>query len=153
MSTELVPVPIRSTRAVGSDIARSRLRSAVFGSGDCLFLLAVSSAATYTMHLAHEHIPSPGIASAAGMVAAMIIQSLLAFSAAPVLGSIESAVPSMIVAMVSPMAVCALHLAGHESDLVGCLELGAAFGAAMFLFIGIHGWSFKRRLRRTFPRQ
>ena len=130
---------------------QQRLRSIMFGFGDCLFLLLVSTVATMAMHFIHQLGWNFAFIWLAGMAVAMVIQTLLALSVAPVLGSIESMVPSMVLAMVSPMSVCTLHLMGYDLSRSGCFGLGATFGVGMFLFIETYGCVYKRSLRRAFP--
>jgi hypothetical protein len=119
------PVP-----EVRRDGKRLRLRAVAFTAGDGLLLVTVSIAATTVMHMIHGLGWNLVLTLICGMAIAMAVQILLAMAAAPILGSIESMVPSMIVAMVSPMAVCALDLAGTPLDprrsiIVGARQLGA----------------------------
>ncbi len=69
--------------------------SVIFSFGDFVLLLLVSTAAMVAMDRAHALIPNLALAWFAGMAAAMLIQTLLALLVAPLLGSIESMVPSM----------------------------------------------------------
>ncbi|MEW6252626.1 MAG: hypothetical protein AB1716_18465 [Planctomycetota bacterium] len=128
---------------------QGRMRSLLFGLGDCLFLAFVGAATTVLMHGMHEVALSFLVACLAGMVVAMFAQMLLAFAVAPLLGSIESMVPSMVLAMISPMSVCAAHLLGCELGLTACLVLGAALGAAASLLIHVYGLQCRRSFCRA----
>lgn len=61
-------------------------------------------------------------------------------------------VPSMVAAMLIPMAVCALDLIGYSLGGSGALRLGAALGLGIFLFIQAYGWRYRRFLRQAFPK-
>jgi len=128
----------------------SRLQSILFGIGDCLFLVFVGAVTTVAMHLLHKLEWNFALTCFVGMLLAMAVQMLLALAVAPLLGSIESMVPSMVLAMLSPMSVCAAHLVGCELSWLACAALGAAFGLGMFLFIQTHGFFYRRSLCRTF---
>lgn len=126
---------------------RFRLRAVFFGLGDFLFLLLVSvvtAIAMYRIHLFHWNFLFTVFL---GMVIAMIIQVLLAWCAAPLLGSIECMIPSMVVAMVSSMTVCLLHL-GQYLTWSGSLKLSLSLGAGMFLFVQAYGYLCDKSLRR-----
>jgi len=103
------------------------------------------------MLFAHQSQWSFFAAMAGGMALAMIVQMLLALLVAPLLGSIESMVPSMVVAMISPMSVCALHMAGCDLGAWMAAILGALFGMGMFFFIMIYSRASRRWLAATFP--
>lgn len=132
--------------------ANSRLRKALFACGDALFLLLVSISATAVMHLIHGLEWGMTISLVSGMIVAMSIQTLLAKFVAPLLGSIESMVPSMVIAMASPMAVCGFALAGIHLDMEKSVEVGVATGAVFFVLMQAYGIRCKRGLRRSFPR-
>jgi hypothetical protein len=127
-----------------------RLRSILFGIGDCLFLIFVGAVTTGAMQLLHKLGWNFAVTCFAGMLLAMIVQVLLALSVAPLLGSVEAMVPSMVLAMVSPMSVCALPLGGCDLNWALCAALGAAFGVAMFFFVHLHGFACRRSLGRAF---
>lgn len=112
-----------------------RVRGVLFRVGDALFLVLVSGAATVLMCLAHRLEWGFIAECAVGMIAAMLLQMLLAFCVAPVLGSIEAMVPSMPVAMVAPMVVCLLHAFDCRLGWLASLALGSAFGGAMFALV------------------
>jgi hypothetical protein len=63
-----------------------------------------------------------------GMAVAMLVQMILAWLAAPLLGSIETMVPSMLLAMIAPMAVGLIHVSGCELTWTEALGLGVAVG-------------------------
>jgi len=83
----------------------SRLRSFLFSVGDSLFLITVGILAVTTMRLIDALAWHPVLTWVVGMGLAMLVQTLLAFAVAPILGSIESMVPSMPLAMICPMAL------------------------------------------------
>lgn len=142
--------PGRGARSRPSSHVPSRWRTILFGTGDLLFLVAVGMVATVVMHGLHQLGWNFTVTCLLGMVAAMLIQMLMAFCAAPLLGSIETMVPSMVVGMVSPMSVCTLHLFGREPDCMIALVGGAMFGAAMFVFVEVFGVMVKRSLRQQY---
>lgn len=125
-------------------------RTILFGIGDLLFLIAVGMVTTLVMHGMHQLAWNFAVTCLVGMAAAMLVQMLMAFCAAPLLGSIEAMTPSMVVGMVSPMSVCTLHMFGCESNCTLALVLGAAFGTAMFLLVIIYGATVKRSLSQSY---
>jgi|CXWL01.1.fsa_nt_gi hypothetical protein len=129
----------------------ARRRAILFGIGDLLFLVAVGMVATVVMHAMHQLGWNFAVTSVVGMAAAMLVQMLMAFCIAPLLGSIESMTPSMVVGMISPMSVCTLHMFGHEPDGMVALIFGAIFGTAMFAFVEAYGAMTKRSLRSEYP--
>lgn len=131
--------------------ARDRLTAASFFVSDAMFLALVGAITAAVMFVAHLWLPH-GVwsfiaAMTLGMFAAMIAQMVLAFSAAPLLGSIESMVPSMLVGMAAPMIVCAAHLSGWMWSFAGACAAGAAVGAAIFAAITIYSARCDARLR------
>lgn len=127
-----------------------RRTSVVFALADALFLIAVGWTSNSVMHLVHALEWNFATTVVLGMATAMGVQMLLAVLAAPVLGSIETMVPSMIVGMLSPMQLCAFELIGsHPTRTVGGLA-GAAFGLATFATLRIWGRRRSHALRRTF---
>lgn len=144
--------PARATnppRAPGRGRGAARLRAALFFLGDCAFLVFVGAASALVTHLSHQTGLNYFLASLAGMSAAMLVQTVAAFCVAPVLGSIESGIPSMPVAMAGPMALCALGLAGGHLDLWRATALGAATGAGAFFLVRAYGLKCRRALRRS----
>ena len=70
-----------------SDLAaRARFRAALFTGGDWLFLIFTGITATLAMHLVHSMDWHSALVLPAGMLIAMLIQTLLAKAVAPVLG-------------------------------------------------------------------
>lgn len=127
-----------------------RWRAILFGIGDLLFLVAVGMVTTLVMHGMHQLGWNFAVTCLVGMAAAMVVQMVMAFCISPILGSIESMTPSMFLGMVSPMAVCGLHLLGREPDCMAGLAIGATSGAAMFVFVqwySIRCWSRLREFR------
>lgn len=107
-------------------------RRLAFAVGDLLFLLLVAMVSTAAMHLIHELHWNLAVTLLVGMVVAMAAQTLLALAIAPILGSLESMVPSMLVAMTSPMVVCMLDLDGVSIPWTVSLVLGAGVGGAVY---------------------
>lgn len=138
-------------KPVGDNPGQTWLRSIMYYVGDCLFLVIVGILAIVVMRLIHELGWGFAITCGAGMAAAMAVQALLAFSVAPILGSIETMTPSMVVAMASSMSECALHLMGCELSWPGYCGLGAAVGAGMFILVVTYGNVCKKSLRRAYP--
>lgn len=132
------------------DHVRSTQRiSTIFVLGDALFLMTVGSASTFAMHLVHTLEWNIAVTLILGMAAAMGVQLVLATAAAPLLGSIETMVPSMIVGALSPMQLCAVELVGYHETRGIAILAGAAFGLATLILLQIWGrWRF-RYLRRT----
>jgi len=125
------------------------LRRAAFFTGDGLFLVAVSVAAATVMHMVHEFGWNLSLTLICGMIVAMGVQALLAMAVAPVLGSIESMVPSMVAAMISPMAVCAADLSGIHLNGWKAVAAGAAIGLVVFLSIEAYGFKCRTRFERA----
>ncbi|MCC6357395.1 MAG: hypothetical protein IT450_01515 [Phycisphaerales bacterium] len=114
-----------------------------------MFLTVVGGLSTWIMQLAHETGCPFLICALAGMVAAMLAQMLLAWGAAPLLGSIECMVPSMIVGMVSPMLVCGLHIVGCDVGYAVAGALGAAFGLLVFVLLECYAARCRRALSQA----
>lgn len=115
--------------------------------GDLFFLALVGAATTATMHMAHM-IEWGGwgfvVEMAIGMAVAMLVQVILAWLAAPLLGSIESMAPSMLLAMIAPMAVCVLHGSGCELTWSAAMWCGAAAGVLASSLLLLYGASCRR---------
>ena len=127
----------------------SRLRSFLFSVGDSLFLITVGILAVTAMRLIDALAWHPAPTWVVGMGLAMLVQTLLAFAVAPILGSIESMVPSMPVAMICPMALELLEMIGLDLEWSGAVGFGAAFGFGMSLFVVAYGFACKKSLRRA----
>lgn len=130
---------------------QTRLRSMMFDVGDCLFLTLAGTLAVAAMRLVHELGWGFAITCVFGMGSAMAVQMLLAFCVSPILGSIETMTPSMVVAMASSMSQCALRLFGFELSWPASCGVGATVGAGMFVFVVAYGDVCKRSLRRVAP--
>jgi len=83
-----------------------------------------------------------------GMALAMLAQTLLAFAVAPILGSIEAMVPSMVLAMICPMALDLLGMIGVDLPWSWSMGFGAGLGFAMFSFVQTYGVRCRRSLHR-----
>lgn len=123
------------------------LRRFLFGLADLVFLASVTATAAWAMNIGHQSGWGFAVGMAVGMALAMAVH-FLALCVAPVLGSIEAMVPSMLTAMVGSMGVCALHLLGQEPTPAIALRVGGGFGAAAFIMLKGYGWTYKRSLRR-----
>jgi len=130
---------------------RGNLRALLFKTGDLLFLAAVGIFTTLTMHGMHQFGWNLAITCLAGMVAAMVVQMLMAFCIAPLLGSIETMTPSMVIGMISPMSVCTLHMFGCDSDCMIAMLAGAGSGAIMYTFVEFYAARVRRTLARAYP--
>lgn len=124
---------------------RQFVRKLVFAGADLVFLICIGALSAVLMQAAHWPMWNFWLCAAIGMVGAMTAQALLAMLVAPVLGSIEAMVPSMLVAMGSPMVVCTLHLSGREPGWAASAWLGAAIGAAFHLSISAYGARVRHR--------
>ncbi|MBI5154802.1 hypothetical protein HZA57_06155 [Candidatus Poribacteria bacterium] len=122
---------------------------ALFRAGDCLLLVLVSSIGVLLMHGIHMLEWPFVLEMLAGMGAAMLVQMLLALASAPLLGSIETMVPSSVAAMVSPMAVCLAHMADWRTGSRECLLLGTVLGIGMFAVFEVYASVCRRALRRS----
>lgn len=147
---EVRKAPIRGhhIRSDSTSIQISKLRLFLFSLGDAVFLTLVSSVTAMTMFYIHQLRWHFAISVFVGMILAMVIQVLMAFSVAPLLGSIESMIPSMVVAMISPMMVCAIHL-GQYLSRSNCLNVSVALAITVFLMMHFYGFLFRRSLTRV----
>ena len=121
----------------------------MFSIGDGVFLLLVGVVAAACMRLVDALVWHPVLTWVAGMALAMSAQTLLAFAAAPLLGSIETMVPSMVVAMICPMALDLLQMIGVDLSWSQSMGCGAGLGLAMFLFVEIYGVRCRTSLHRV----
>jgi len=112
--------------------------------GDLVFMMLVGGAAMAAMHVAHTIGWNFALAMAVGMTGAMLVQFVLALLAAPILGSIETMVPSMPLAMLAPMSICILYRAGCVPSCPRAFVLGAAGGALWFSLLSLYGRSCRR---------
>lgn len=103
------------------------------------------------MHLVHQTGVGLLAATLLGMTAAMLVQIVLATAVAPLLGSIESMVPSAVVGMTVPGLVCLLTFVGmpwHRSTLYTAAALVAL---AFSLWTKVYAWQCRRRFRQGVP--
>lgn len=124
---------------------RATLAAVLFAVGDAALLLAVAVAGTWVMHRVHETGSGFLAAVLLGMSAATIVQIVLAVTVSPLLGSIESMVPSALVGMTIPALVCAAVLLGagwHRSTL---LATAALFALAFSAWLKVYAWRCRRR--------
>jgi len=86
-----------------------------------------------------------------GMAAAMGIQMLPSFGLSPLLGSIETMAPSMVVATLVPMLVDVAEIMGWMFGRFEAAFLGAAFGLLFFGYLAWYGTFVRRWLARAWP--
>jgi hypothetical protein len=96
------------------------------------------------MHLAHMSEWGFVVEMTIGMGVAMLVQLGLAWLAAPLLGSIETMVPSMLVGMLAPTSLCLLHASGCELTWREPLGMGAASGVLAMALLCMYGASCRR---------
>jgi hypothetical protein len=121
-------------------------RTIAFGGGDLVFMVGVTAIAAWAMNLGHQPRWGMAVGIVVGMALAMLAQTTLALAAAPILGSIETMIPTMVAAMVGSTAVCLLHLAGREPTHATALQVGVGSGVVVFCLVRAYGWSFRRAL-------
>ncbi|HWB84410.1 MAG TPA: hypothetical protein VG675_09745 [Bryobacteraceae bacterium] len=120
---------------------RTRHRATLFAIGDITFLMLTGSATNAAMMAIHAVQWNCLATVSVGMVAAMAVQMIAATLAAPILGSIETMVPSMLVGMSSPMLICFADALGIRTTYASAVSLGAIFGA--FVFVVLSCWHRK----------
>lgn len=147
-TTTRVSAAIREAQT-GSGRAGGGLRSVLYSVGDGLFLLTVGIVAAASMRFVGSLEWNSVITWIAGMGLAMLLQSLLAFAVAPLLGSIETMVPSMVVAMTCPMVLDFLEMMGADLGWSWSVSFGAGLGLAMFLFVEGYGVLCRKSFRRV----
>lgn len=123
---------------------RRRSRTIGIAIGDLLFLTIVGAATLAAMHLAHMSEWGFVVEMAIGMGVAMLVQFALAWLAAPLLGSIETMVPSMLVGMLAPMSLCLLHASGCALTWGETLGMGAASGVLAMALLWFYSTSCRR---------
>ncbi|MDO8629658.1 MAG: hypothetical protein Q7R41_04135, partial [Phycisphaerales bacterium] len=137
-TTRVIPaIPDKVSHA--SLRVRARLHPILFSIGDCVFLLVIGAVAATVMRLIDSLAWNAVLTWVVGMALAMLAQTILAFAAAPLLGSIETMVPSMVLAMLCPMALDLLEMIGADLGWSWSIGFGAGLGFAMFLFVEIYG--------------
>lgn len=137
----------------GANVMRCRGRFSlvwIFAVADLAFLALVAAATTAIMHFAHGLGLSFPLTFLLGMSVAMGLQTLMALAVAPLLGSIESMVPSMIVGMLSPMGVCTLDILGVDHGRGASIWIGMVLGALCYFYLQFYGHLCRRELRRSF---
>lgn len=122
-----------------------------FHVGDAVFLAAVGAESGVVMQWLHQLAWNFLVLSLLGMAAAMGIQMLMAFGLSPLLGSIETMAPSMVVAMIVPMLVDVAELSGWMFGRFDAAAFGAASGFLFFVYLEWYGAIFRRRLVRAWP--
>jgi len=124
----------------------SGFRRQLFNVGDALFLVLVGGLSAGAMRVAHDLDVNMLLSMVVGMGLAMFLQTILALAVAPVLGSIEAMVPSAVVAMLAPVAVCVFELGGHPMALRSSLGFGALAGIAVFALLQRYQSSCRKAL-------
>lgn len=122
------------------------LRRWAFSVGDALLQVAISLSTSAVMYWIHTLDIPFLLATLAGMLAAMTLQTGMAVAISPLLGSIESMVASMVLGMLAPMVVCAAHLAGVRVSLESSLIIATVTAVLFQLYLHQHD----RRCRRRF---
>lgn len=122
-----------------------------FHVGDAVFLAGVGAESGAVMQWLHQLEWNSLVLSVLGMAAAMGIQMLMAFGLSPLLGSIETMAPSMVVAMIVPMLVDVAELSGWMFGRFDAAAFGAASGFLFFVYLEWYGAIFRRRLVRAWP--
>lgn len=136
--------PCNDPAAAGAAAPGNRGHRIGIAVGDLLFLALTGAATMAAMHLAHMIEWGFVLEMAIGMVGAMLVQVILAWLAAPLLGSIETMAPSMLLAMMAPMSLCLLHGTGCVPTWAGALGLGTAAGMLAFALLTVYGISCRR---------
>lgn len=145
--TDAIPIADSSS----SDATR-RWRWLLFTMGDCAFLVAVGVATLLVVHEMHELQWPIWIACPLGMIAAMVLQMVMAFCVSPLLGSIEAMTPSMVLGMLAPMPFCALHIVGCETTHSAAVMWGVGTGFVMYAFVLSYSTICERRFRTMIER-
>jgi hypothetical protein len=130
---------------------RRTWRARLFRVGDGVFLITVGAESGIVMYCVSELPWNPVLLSLLGMAAAMILQMTLAFGLSPLLGSIETMAPSMVVAMVVPMLVDLYKMVMDATRLSDAAITGAIFGALFFGYLQWYEVVVGRRLARAWP--
>lgn len=121
----------------------------LFRLGDAVFLTAVGAESGVVMQWVHQLEWNFLAISVLGMAAAMAVQMLLSFGLSPLLGSIETMAPSMVVAMVIPMLMDVGELMGWMMQRRESALVGGALGLMFFLYLEWYGAGVRRRLARA----
>lgn len=124
------------------------LRKTVFCIGDVMFGAVVGLSAIYVMHLAHRLSIGFFGAMALGMTAGMLLQMIASFAVAPILGSIESMVPSMIVGCVAQMSVCGTHLVNCKLSIGAAVLSAVASSLVVEMVLTVYAYRCDRRFVR-----
>lgn len=144
---------VRNLMAGRESHRREHRRSLIFSCADCLFLILVGVINSLEMHLIHMLGLHLVLTLAVGMIVAMTIQTMLSLAVAPILGSIESMVPSMVAGMIIPMFVCFFDLVGITMRGSGVLTLGIVGGIASSVLLKGYGRRCKKCFCCEFPQK
>ena len=132
--------------ALRAILARA-LPSMAFSIGDLALILTVAIAGSRVMQVAHEMGFPLAVGLLFGMLASMLVQLLLATLAAPILGSIESMVPTAVIAMTLPAVVCLLSLLGLDWRRAQLDAATATLALAFWLWTIAYAHRCRRRFR------
>lgn len=124
------------------------VRSFAFLAGDLALYVVLGIEAAFSMHLAHEHVAGVMAATLSGMVLGMLVATGTAFMFRPLLGSIETTVPAMIVGMAGGAVVCLFMLTVGTPTANLVVRLGVGGGMLTFGWIAAFGSGCRRRLAR-----
>lgn len=143
-----------SERAARAPLGVSaRLCPIMFSLGDWVFLLVVGVVAALSMPLIDSLGWNAMLTWIVGMALAMLAQTVLAFTVAPLLGSIETMMPSMVLAMFCPMALDLFEMTGVDLGWSRSVGFGAGLGSAMFLFVQTYDFRCRTALHRISVRR
>lgn len=131
---------------LGASVARA-VRRMAFSLGDLALILTVAIAGSRVMQLAHEMSLPLAVGILLGMLASMLVQLLLATLAAPILGSIESMVPTAVIAMALPAVVCVLALLGLDWRRTQLDAATATIASLFWLWTIAYAHGCRRRFR------
>lgn len=132
--------------ALRAILARALPRMA-FSVGDLALILTVAIAGSRVMQVTHEMGLPLAVGILVGMLASMLVQLLLATLAAPILGSIESMVPTAVVAMSLPAVVCVLSLLGLDWRRSHLDAATATIASVFWLWTIAYAHGCRRRFR------
>lgn len=125
-----------------------RFHGVLFALGDAALLVVVALIGTWVMHRSHASGLGLLMATLLGMAGAMLAQVGLASLVAPLLGSIESMVPSAVIGVAAPSLVCLLVLLGLPWHSTTLYVAAAGLAVAFALWLDVYAWRCRRRFAR-----
>lgn len=142
----IAPTPRQSVPQPRRACGRKGIGGFLFLCGDAVFLAAVGAESGAVMQWLHGLEWNFWVASVIGMAVAMGVQMLLGFGLSPLLGSIETMAPSMVVAMAVPMLLDVAEITAWMIRRTDAALLGATFALLYFLYLQWYGAAFQHRL-------